>query len=258
MFLLLYADDTAILAESPSELQLQLDCFSRYCSNWKLKVNVNKTKVVIFTKGRIAKNIDFVFNGEPLEIVNEYKYLGIIFSRYGSFINTEKYLAEKATNAMYGVLKKARMFNLSIDCQLDLFDKIVVPILLYGSEVWGFGNLDVIEKVHLSFCKMILGLKQTTPKFIVYGELGRYPPSINIKLRMVKYWIQLLTGKQTKYCTILYNLLLTKYFNFGVSFSWINVVKSIFDECGMSNIFESQYFPNINLLVKSVKQRMLD
>lgn len=75
---------------------------------------------------------------------------------------------------------------------------------------------------------------------------------------MVKYWIQLLTGKQKKYCTILYNLLLTKYFNSGVTFSWINVVKSIFDECGMSNIFEYQYFPNINWLVKSVKQRMLD
>lgn len=154
MILLLYADDTAILAESSSKLQLQLNCFSRYCSNWKLKVNVNKFKVVIFTKGRIAKNIDFVFNGEPLEIVNEYKYLGIIFSRYGSFINTKKYLAGKATKAIYGVLKKTRMFNLSIDCQLDLFDKIVVPILLYGSEVWGFGNLDVIEKLKLHFCKM--------------------------------------------------------------------------------------------------------
>lgn len=150
---------------------------------------------------------------------------------------------------MYGVLKKARRFNLSIDCQLDLFDKIVVPILFYGSEVWGFGNLGVIEKVHLRFCKLISSLKQTTPNFIVYGELGRYPLSIIIKTRIVKYWTQLLTGKQTKYCVILYKLLLTKCFNSGIT---------IFDECGMSNVFASQYFPNINWLVKSIKQRMLD
>ena len=31
---------------------------------------------------------------------------------------------------MYEVLRKGRIHNLSIKCQLDLFDKIVKPILL--------------------------------------------------------------------------------------------------------------------------------
>ena len=34
-----------------------------------------------------------------------------------------------------------------------LVDKVVVPVLLYGSEVWGYENLDVIERVHLKFLK---------------------------------------------------------------------------------------------------------
>jgi hypothetical protein len=38
--------------------------------------------------------------------------------------------------------------NLSIKCLLSLFDKMVKPILLYGCEIWGFGNNDVLEKVH--------------------------------------------------------------------------------------------------------------
>ena len=55
---------------------------------------------------------------------------------------------------MYAVLKLGRKHNLSIKCLLSLFDKMVKPILLYGCEIWGFGNNDVLEKVHLKFCKM--------------------------------------------------------------------------------------------------------
>jgi hypothetical protein len=39
---------------------------------------------------------------------------------------------------MYDVLRKGRIHNVSIKCQLDLFDKIGRPILLYGCEIWGF------------------------------------------------------------------------------------------------------------------------
>jgi hypothetical protein len=52
---------------------------------------------------------------------------------------------------MYEVLKLGRKHNLSIKCLLSLFDKMVKPILLYGCEIWGFGNNDVLEKVHLKF-----------------------------------------------------------------------------------------------------------
>jgi hypothetical protein len=41
-----------------------------------------------------------------------------------------------------------RKHGLSVKIQLDLFDKMVKPILLYGCEVWGFSNNDIIEKVH--------------------------------------------------------------------------------------------------------------
>jgi hypothetical protein len=37
---------------------------------------------------------------------------------------------------------------------MDIFDKTVKPILLYGCETWGFGKNDIIERVHLKFCKL--------------------------------------------------------------------------------------------------------
>jgi hypothetical protein len=55
---------------------------------------------------------------------------------------------------MYEVLKMGRLYKLSVKIQLDLFDKIIKPILLYGCEVWGFGKNEVLERVHMKFCKI--------------------------------------------------------------------------------------------------------
>ena len=75
-------------------------------------------------------------NGSESEIVNEFNYLGILFNRTGNFNKAIKKQAEKATNAMFEVLKRSRTHNLSIECQLQLYNKMVKPILLYGSEIW--------------------------------------------------------------------------------------------------------------------------
>ena len=56
---------------------------------------------------------------------------------------------------MYGIIKE---FDLPLECQLDHFDKVVAPVLSYGSEVWGFENLDLIERLHLKFLKYALNL----------------------------------------------------------------------------------------------------
>ena len=87
-----------------------------------------------------------------------------------------------------------RNFKLPIDCQLDLFDKVIGPILLYTCEVWGYENIDIIEKVHLKFLKFILNLKSSTPNCMVYGLTGRYPLLITVKTRMIMYWAKILTG----------------------------------------------------------------
>ena len=53
---------------------------------------------------------------------------------------------DKAVVSMYEVLKLGRKHNLSIECLLRLFDKMVKPNLLYGCEIWGFGNNDTLRK----------------------------------------------------------------------------------------------------------------
>ena len=55
IFCLLYVDDTIILAESPSQFLKALDALNYYCNKWELKVNVDKTKAMIFSKGEVTK-----------------------------------------------------------------------------------------------------------------------------------------------------------------------------------------------------------
>ena len=67
------------------------------------------------------------------------------------------------------------MLNLPVDIQPDLFDKLVRPILLVGSEIWAYENNDLIEKLHLRYGKYKLNVNKRTTSSIVYGELCRYP-----------------------------------------------------------------------------------
>ena len=83
-----------------------------------------------------------------------------------------------------------------------------MPILLYGSEITGFEILQPLEKIHLDFLRVILKMKSNTPLVMVYGEFGRFPLSIQVKVRMVKLWAKILTGKNSKISFKMYLLLL--------------------------------------------------
>jgi hypothetical protein len=48
LFILLYADDTVILAESSDDMQNQINYFYDFCKKWRLKVNIEKSKVPFF------------------------------------------------------------------------------------------------------------------------------------------------------------------------------------------------------------------
>ena len=80
------ADDTVILANNPTDLQKLLNDLFEYCTKWGLKVNEEKTKVMIFIKRKPKQQVNsFTFNNRGLEIVEYYKYLGVIIKYNGNF-----------------------------------------------------------------------------------------------------------------------------------------------------------------------------
>ena len=133
--------------------------------------------------------------------------MGIKFNYNGKFGKTKKHLVDQARKAMFSLVRKARKLFLPIDLQLHLFDSMITPILLYGSEVWGCENVDVIDQFYLKFCKSLLDVKQTTPSVMVYGELGTIPLHLKIKSQVLNFWYRIIGGKKDKNCYKLYQLM---------------------------------------------------
>ena len=73
----MFADDMAIFSETKKGLQIGINDLYRYCKKWGITVNIDKTKVVVFKKGgRLAATDTWSYNGQKLEVVSHFKYLG--------------------------------------------------------------------------------------------------------------------------------------------------------------------------------------
>ena len=228
LIIIMYADDTILLANSAINLQKGLNELKTYCDKWKLQINSDKTKVLIFSNKKVKKyNYNFKLGDGNLEIVDTFKYLGITFSYNGKFTNAIKDLCSMAERAMYSLYKKSRTLQLPVDIQFNLFDRVVAPIMLYSCEVWGFSNISPLEILHRKFCKMVLKLRSSTPNIMIYGETGRFPYEVIIKERMIKYWSRIILGKKEKLSYISYTLCRNNLFNSGLETDWISYINSI-------------------------------
>ena len=111
LFVLLYADDGVLLAETSTGLQSGLDILYRYCTRWKLTLNVTKTKILVFrARGKLSFNDKWYYNGNELEIVDFFPYLGMVFSYTGSFTQTQLVLAQQGRKAMFSLRSKLNRF----------------------------------------------------------------------------------------------------------------------------------------------------
>ena len=195
-------------------------------------------------------------NNYVLDNVKSYKYLGITITPNARFKETIKYLCSQAQKAMFSFIKKARALQLPLDVQLDLFHNTVMPIALYGCEVWGFEDCGLVERLHLKFCKYILKLKSSTPTCMIYGELGEYPVNIQIKIRMINFWLKLVNGRDSKYSTIIYHILLFMYHSGKYCSMWLTYVKQILDEAGFNDVWAYTTNFNSSWINKAVKQHL--
>ena len=108
---------------------------------------------------------------------------------------------------------------------LKLFNVIVKPVVLYGAEVWGSENCDILERLQLRFLKYVLSVNKFTSSMMVYGELCVVPLDVDIKLRMLTYWARLCLGDKHKISNTIYSLLYTLDEKKIFKSEWIQTVK---------------------------------
>ena len=88
--------------------------------------------------------------------------------------------------------------NITPKHRVELFDKLVTPILHYGCEVWGFCQAKQIERTHMMFCKQLLGGKTSTQNDFIYGELGRTDYYTRRLYIIIKYWFKIIHASERK------------------------------------------------------------
>jgi hypothetical protein len=90
-------------------------CFNKlnsFCITWRLQINLKKTKIMIFSKGKKDYSKYYFFqNNSQIEIVERYKYLGIVFYFNGILNMPQMISIIKALKAFFSVKSKFNNFQ---------------------------------------------------------------------------------------------------------------------------------------------------
>ena len=256
LMLLLYADDAVIFGTDAETLQNNINVFYEYSQQWQLNVNFNKTKVMVFGL-RNTDNLEFKIGNNTLEICDEFKYLGTVFTKQRSFFKAIRHNVDHAKKALHLLYKRINNLNIPIDLQIQLFDHTVLPILLYGSEVWGFTNTNMIDVLHNQFLRSITKLRKSTPTYMLYAELGRVPIHLHIKKRIINYWISLINGSSSKFARKMYDIMLAEHEN-GKTHKWISYLKSILISVGLPDLIYQPIIINPQATKAKISETLKD
>ena len=142
---MLYADDTLLLAESANELQDALNALHAYCSKWGLRVNLDKTKVVVFSRGKVRKYKCFYYGNDVIDVIDDYLYLGVIFNFNNKFNKAKNRLKTLGLKATFGLIAKIKKLNLPMSIVTQIIETCIIPVLFYGCEVWGYGTTNDMQ-----------------------------------------------------------------------------------------------------------------
>jgi Reverse transcriptase (RNA-dependent DNA polymerase) len=126
-----FADDIALVAETAEEAQKMLNSVDREARLAGLRINILKTKWMVFGD-LAASSFNLFVSGQKIEKVNDFKYLGSYISSTSSDVAARKSAAAKA----FGQLRNVFHSSLSKQIESQVFKSVIEPVLLYGCEIW--------------------------------------------------------------------------------------------------------------------------
>ena len=186
----LYVDDFLICYRSKNmntiERQLQ-QCLNKL-QDWTnengFKFSTSKTQCVHFCKLRKLHNDPVItLNGVPIPVVEEAKFLGVIFDKKLSFIPHIKALKNKCLKAL-NLLRVLANTDWGADRKvlLRLYRSLVRSKLDYGSIVYGSARksyLKMLNTIHHQGLRLALGAFRTSPIESLLAEANE--PSLSLR-----------------------------------------------------------------------------
>ena len=241
---ILWADDLVTISESKEGLTEMLHDLSDFSNKNGLKINVEKTKCMVFNKTGRHIRCNIKINNMIITSVREYKYLGFLVTPSGEVSTGISDLKSRALYALVQLRKKLGLnFRENIKISFYLFDTLVKPIILYCSDFWGPLCIDnkapsemlpkrnVIDLVHMKFLKQLLGVQTQTSNLGVLLETGRVPLLTYAIKNSVKNWFRIDILNE---CNALTKISFQNIVN--KNFEWYKNIKQILENIGLGNI----------------------
>ena len=253
--LLMFADDLGLLGLTPGGLQLAINILERVTAELGLKINLAKTKVVVFRRGGFWGQREFwTIRGERVQVLNSYKYLGYpLTTKLSGDIALSEYVgrAKGKAVAIFKTLKS--IGRVDIDILFKLFDSQVAATLTYASQVWGLTPFENIESVHLYVCKKILGVRKKTPNCMVYGELGRFPLALETKIQAIKYWFKLNYMEEDRLPKL---AMLREMNENGKVGNWVEGIRDLLYRVGFGYVWEDMNSVTEGYFIRDLRLRL--
>ena len=172
-----FADDIALLSNEIKNAQELLNRVERECAVVGLRINAGKTKYI--TQNSRTEEVITTLTGEPLERVEDFKYLGSWVASTEKDIRVRKALAWKALHSLNNIWRT----NLSRKIKLALFTASVESVLVYGSETWTLSqqNEQRLNGCYTRLLRQALNIKPGT--HIRNEDLYQEIPPLSDKIR---------------------------------------------------------------------------
>ena len=109
---------------------------AKWCAKWRIKLNPEKTKIIIFSRSSLARNSEPILKlyGERLKIYPQVKFLGITFDPNFTFRkHFEDVLGRCNTSYHRTRLLANKKWGPSPSAILQIYKQCVRPIFEYGS-----------------------------------------------------------------------------------------------------------------------------
>ncbi|CAG5072759.1 Protein of unknown function [Cotesia congregata] len=134
--MLLYADDSVILANTIFDLKRKLSVLNDYCSRNSFTVNIDKTKCVYFKRGGPRGRTRLLYGDNVVEWTDSYTYLGVPFTSSSLGLSAARMASQKAQIAAGAVISTLASIGAeSWEGTLRIYDVIVASTLLYASHI---------------------------------------------------------------------------------------------------------------------------
>ena len=166
--MLLFADDVVLLSYSTKGLRKSLKHLETWSTNNEMQFGIPKCAVMGFGEGAKEKLLQrrggWKLHGQPLSIVDEYEYLGLIFSTDLNRQTMADTRAEKGMKALHAQRHVISCQTIPIQIRIQLVKSCLVPILTYGGELWGMvaDRCQAPQRVLNRAMKLLVGMRETS------------------------------------------------------------------------------------------------